>query len=402
MAAYYNEFNPDAAAWLRELIKQKHIADGEVDERSIIDVQASDIRGFSQCHFFAGIGGWSYALRLAGIPDDYPCWTASLPCQPFSAAGKQLGKDDERHLLPHFTELVKQCKPNRIFGEQVEGAIRHGWLDDLQTTMEAESYAVGHCVLGAHSVGAYHQRQRLYWVAQRELGNTLHDRARRTTRSEMGASQDDKRAAESEGQGGTWDGVAFGGASPFSELSNSSGTVGRLGDNSSERLEGSARESVQGAVDGFTSASCRMGNTKHDGQFTSTVGRGLSESKIESGMFQSERSDSISRICDTQSNKEHTGTTGGLHTQFSNERTVNDWSNPDWIYCRDEKYRAIEPSIKPLVNGIPKGMVRSGDSSEEFDANNTQEARAMRLKGYGNAIVPQVAAMFISAFMEAQ
>lgn len=331
MAAYYNEFNPDAAAWLRELIKRKLIADGEVDERSIIDVQANDIRGFSQCHFFAGIGGWSYALRLAGITDDYPVWTASLPCQPFSAAGKQLGKEDERHLLPHFTELVKQCKPNRIFGEQVEGAIRHGWLDDLQTTMEAENYAVGHCVLGAHSVGAYHQRQRLYWVAQRELGDTLHDRARRTTRSKMGASQDDKRAAESEGQGGARDGVAFGGASPFSELSNTSGT----------RLQGH---------------------------------RGFEQIEVSQGREGTQRHDSASSI----------------------------WDNPRWIYCRDGKYRAIESSIKPLVNGIPKGVVRGGNISEEFDANNTQEARVMRLKGYGNAIVPQVAASFIQAFMGAQ
>ena len=164
MKAYYNEFDPKAAAWIRELIKEGLIADGIVDERSITDVQASDLVGFAQCHFFAGIGGWSYALRLAGIPDEYPLWTASLPCQPFSTAGKQKGKEDERHLLPHFLELVRQCQPNAIFGEQVEGAIRHGWLDDLQTTMEAEGYAVGHCILGAHSVGSFHQRQRLYWV----------------------------------------------------------------------------------------------------------------------------------------------------------------------------------------------------------------------------------------------
>lgn len=100
MAAYYNEFDPKAAAWLRQLIKDGLIADGEVDERSIIDVRADDLAGFSQCHFFAGIGGWSRALRIVGIPDGFPVWTASLPCQPFSAAGKQLGKSDERHLLP--------------------------------------------------------------------------------------------------------------------------------------------------------------------------------------------------------------------------------------------------------------------------------------------------------------
>ncbi len=86
MTAYYNEIDPHAAAWLRELIKAGHITDGEVDERSIEDVTPEDLLGFTQCHFFAGIGGWSYALRLAGWPDDRPVWTGSCPCQPFSAA----------------------------------------------------------------------------------------------------------------------------------------------------------------------------------------------------------------------------------------------------------------------------------------------------------------------------
>ena len=123
MGAYYNEFDPKAAQWLRQLIKNGVIADGEVDERSIIDVQADDLRGFTQHHFFAGIGGWSYALRLAGWDDTRPVCTASLPCQPFSVAGSQKGIDDERHLLPHFIELVKQCNFQTIFGEQVPGAI---------------------------------------------------------------------------------------------------------------------------------------------------------------------------------------------------------------------------------------------------------------------------------------
>lgn len=163
--AYYNEFDPKAAAWIRQLIKNGMIADGEVDERSITEVTADEIRGFTQHHFFAGIGGWSYSLRLAGWADDRPVCTASLPCQPFSVAGAQKGVDDERHLLPHFIELVKQCNFQTIFGEQVPGAIKHGWLDDLCTEMEREKYTVGQIVLTAAGEGAPHIRQRLYWVA---------------------------------------------------------------------------------------------------------------------------------------------------------------------------------------------------------------------------------------------
>lgn len=58
MTAYYNEIDPYAAQWLRNLIKAGHIADGVVDERSIEDVKPSELRGFTQCHFFAGVGVW--------------------------------------------------------------------------------------------------------------------------------------------------------------------------------------------------------------------------------------------------------------------------------------------------------------------------------------------------------
>ena len=296
MKAYYNEFDPKAAAWIRELIKEGLIADGSVDERSITDVQASDLVGFAQCHFFAGIGGWSYALRLAGIPDEYPLWTASLPCQPFSTAGKQKGKEDERHLLPHFLELVRQCQPNAIFGEQVEGAIRHGWLDDLQTTMEAEGYAVGHCVLGAHSIGSFHQRQRLYWVAN--------------TKSKRGC----------------W-------RKPVEE----------------RRYQEFGRSSEDGGMGITNSNRC--------------------ESRSET-----------TKIAGYRSPADSAG-----------------WNDPEWLYCRDNKYRPIKPGIKPLVNGVPRGMVYSGG---EIYANDSGIARNIRLKGYGNAIVPQVAAEFISAFFD--
>ena len=165
MSAYYNENEPYCVEWLKSLIREGLIADGDVDARSIKDVQASDLNGYAQCHFFAGLGGWSYALRLAGWPDDRPVWTGSCPCQPFSSAGKGLRQSDERHLWPHWAGLIREQRPATIFGEQVDEAIAAGWIDDVFHDLEAEAYACAADVLPACGVGTDHERGRLYWVA---------------------------------------------------------------------------------------------------------------------------------------------------------------------------------------------------------------------------------------------
>lgn len=181
--AYYNEIEPYAAQWLRNLIAAGEIADGEVDERSIEEITPSELRGFNQCHFFAGIGIWSLALRRSGWHDTRSVWTGSCPCQPFSTAGKGSGFDDERHLWPHWFYLIEECSPEVVMGEQVASKDGLGWLDLVSSDMEATNHtfwAVDTCAAG---FGAPHWRQRLYWVAyaygnrqkrQRELVEPKH------------------------------------------------------------------------------------------------------------------------------------------------------------------------------------------------------------------------------------
>ncbi|WP_045952841.1 DNA cytosine methyltransferase [Achromobacter xylosoxidans] len=164
-AAYYNEIDPYAADWLRNLIAAGHIAPGDVDERSIEDVHPDDLRPYTQCHFFAGIGVWSYALRRAGWPDDRPVWTGSCPCQPFSAAGKGTAFDDERHLWPAWHWLIQERRPPVVFGEQVASKDAEPWLDLVSADLEALVYAFGAVPFPAASVGAPHIRDRLYWLA---------------------------------------------------------------------------------------------------------------------------------------------------------------------------------------------------------------------------------------------
>ena len=180
---YYNEIDPYAAQWLRNLIARGLIAPGDVDERSITEVTPDDLRGYEQCHFFAGIGVWSFALRNAGWPDDRPVWTGSCPCQPFSAAGKGKGGADDRHLWPAWHRLIRERRPPVVFGEQVEAAIGHGWLDAVSDDMEGIGYAFGAVGIPAAGVGAPHIRQRVWFVSERMADtdgrNTSTERMRR-------------------------------------------------------------------------------------------------------------------------------------------------------------------------------------------------------------------------------
>ncbi|TXH50247.1 MAG: DNA cytosine methyltransferase, partial [Desulfurellales bacterium] len=157
---YLNEIEPFAADWLAS-----EYPDATIDRRSIADVAPADIAGFRRVHFFAGLGGWEIALRLAGWPDDREVWTGSCPCQPFSAAGKRQGTADERHLWPEMFRLIRERRPATVFGEQVASSDGLAWLDGVFADLEGAGYACGAADLCAAGVGAPHIRQRLYWVA---------------------------------------------------------------------------------------------------------------------------------------------------------------------------------------------------------------------------------------------
>jgi len=337
---YYNEHDSKAAAWLRELIARGLIPAGIVDERSIIDVRADELREYTQCHFFAGIGGWSLALQLAGWPADRPVWTGSCPCQPFSSAGKGLAQADERHLWPVFFDLIRQCRPEHVFGEQVASAIGHGWLDGISADLEAEGYACGATVLGAHSVQSPHQRQRLYWVAHHH-----HQGSQGWERGELPECAD-KRFA--------------GAGSSSSPLANNQGS------------EHPRQRAIEGGQQGGPANGSRLVLPNSDGcsagsPATTPAGHG---DTIEPASF---------------------------------------WTDSQLVRCRDGKTRripsgqSIEPVLQRVVDGFPGSLDNSRailDAVLGFPLSEGIRGRVSLLKGYGNAIVPQVAAEFIRAFYE--
>ena len=187
---YYNEIDPFAVRWLKKLIEAEVLPDGFIDSRPIQEVRAADLKPFTQCHFFAGIGGWPYALQLADVPVDMPIWTGSCPCQPFSSAGNKKGFIDNRHLWPYWENLIGQCKPSIIFGEQVTSKLGRAWLSAVQADLEKMDYVTAAADLCAAGVGAPHSRQRLYFVG---MGDTIG--ARLSIRKGVGKNHAENRIA---------------------------------------------------------------------------------------------------------------------------------------------------------------------------------------------------------------
>ena len=362
---YYNEFNHEAASWLRELINDGLIPYGHVDERSIKDVRADDLRGYTQCHFFAGIGGWSLAIKLSGWPDGEEIWTGSCPCQPYSSAGKQLGNEDERDLWPEFFRLISERKPKFVFGEQVESSIRFNWLDRVYSDMEREGYALGSAILGAHSVGAPHRRYRLYWGGFRV-------------------------AEDSDG----W----------------------RCGRRSDENNGRDNRE-IQ------TERLCVNGNMGNDERSGFNCTNGLRENKESSGRdgyrMSEENCDNIGMangICERL--ERHTGDEGNVEesrrdkeeeARPASESCVSSfypWRDYRLILCKDKKIRRIpfESILFSMDDGVPEGMDGCWNcciqEDKGFPISIKKEETNMLIKGYGNAIVPQVAAEFLKSFYD--
>lgn len=302
--AYYNEIDPHAAAWLRELIRRKLIMDGEVDERSITNVSISDLRHFTRCHFFAGLGLWDLALQLAGWPIDRRVWTGSCPCQPFSVAGKGLGTEDERHLWPAFSKLIEAEDPPVVFGEQVASKDGRDWLAGVFADLEGMGYQRAGADLCAPGVGAPHIRQRLYWGGHRLADTECPRWSSSGMRSEIDAGR---------------------------ELESGCPSLG-LGDARGEGLEGHPGNGDGGNEprwdDPFEVGS--VAEASRDGGMADTDGR------------------------DTSSEREQRGGEQRLQP----EGRLGDWEDAYWHYCRDGKHRRVpvEPLLQFMVDGCSDVM----------------------------------------------
>jgi len=349
MTVYYNEIDPYAAQWLRNLIAAGHLAKGEVDERSITEIQPDDLLGFDQCHFFAVLGVWGHVLRRSGWADDRPVWTGSCPCQPFSAAGKQEGFADERHLWPTWFNLIRQCRPAIVLGEQVASAL--DWLDRASTDMEDAGYAFGAADLCAAGFGGAHIRQRLYWVGHsRQPG--LEGYAGHVTDGGGGRNRVDQLPRQA----------------------HLSGWPSGLGDADSARTQTGVSESSK-RQSGDTEVNDDRGNRL----FRS--GEGRSEF---SGLANAEHHD---RRAVQQERRPEGRTADGRDCAGAGGNGDDRPHAPmlgrdaaDWLYCRDGKWRPVEPGTFPLADAAA--------------------SRVGRLRAYGNGLDAETATQFVAAVMD--
>lgn len=387
--AYYNEYDTYVAQWLRNLIRAGHIAPGDVDERSIEDVRPDDLRGYTQCHFFAGVGVWSYALRRAGWADDRPVWTGSCPCQPFSSAGAGAGFADERHLWPAWLHLIsehiRRCRkekrrPPVLFGEQVASKDADPWIDLVQDDMEALGYGFGAIAFPSAGVGAPHIRDRTYWVAdpdgngfqpgEQRLEAMGHRPAIKSDRSTGGLGNSDSSRSQ-----------GFAGNDSTAGRKESGGSIAeasiprQLDDTISLGFDTRWFDNRKhdGIIPGTAGEVLRLGHAKHDGCNAGPIS-GSDRSPV---LNYSPRPDLSEQLAGASGSKPvperlaaaSAGPTNGL------------WSDADWISCRDGKWRPVEPGTFPLAHGAA--------------------SRVVRLRAYGNAINAEAAKTFILAAREA-
>lgn len=378
---FYNEWDPYAASWLRQLVEDGHIPPGEVDERDINTIDPDELIRYTQCHFFAGIGGWVYALRLANW-GDRRVWTGSCPCQPFSVAGNKKGASDkERNLWPVWFNLIKVVRPDTVFGEQVASAVneKYQWLDAVSHDLEDEGYRIGSGILPACSVKAPHIRQRLWFVADtndngrdesmREISGGLPERTdgssvidgRNMADTEHNGRNRSQADTSLEGSNESGIGIPVG-----DDIASARGGMADTQNHRPQGREAAERKGSENLED--ESESDVRGEPGRHGKVNGIDMADPSDKGLEGGLSggQNEEWEAI------DGHVGRSGTTG--------EGEPGQWDGIVWVYCKDKKIRPVKPGIQPLAYGV--------------------SARVGKLRAIGNAIVPQVAAEIITAYME--
>jgi DNA (cytosine-5)-methyltransferase 1 len=291
--------------------------------------------------------------------------SGGFPCQPYSTAGKRLGKEDSRHLWPQMLRAIQEIQPKWIVGENVLGLVN--WdggmvFNEVQTDLEAQGYEVQPYVLPSASVGAPHRRDRIFFVAYRNATNTERFRLDKCEdTAKVGGTQ-----AEVGGQGNKFTNAV----EADGKASNATDTHGNgLNQRNSKHEEQSSQRGVDAF--GHTNESNDNGvttDTEQPGfQGQHREWEGCSEHRVDEGVFIG--SENKLNASDTMRTRGWKNNREGESKFFDENGKIGAWD--------------IFPTQSPICgrnDGIPNRL----------DGITFPKWRNESIKAYGNAVCPQV------------
>ena len=310
--------------------------------------------------------------------------TAGFPCQPFSVAGKQKGKDDDRNLWQETFRIIKESRPTFFIGENVGGIVKL-YLDTILKDLESEGYSTRCFNISASSIGAKHRRERIWIVSYSNAGlgigknEEIQTRGNATTNGSQNVSNSNSRM-----RGGRR-AIGESGIDQERELFTTqeksgcqtqnlwSKTIGcdvvsreeeTLSDTLCEGLQGHKNFSIthEEKIGHFANSSIKRKSNVSNTNVIGLEEHGHSETKESI-----KRSEKDADVWNTESTRLESSTKGQREEQLGRASTWDEQCQENWWQIESE------------FCGVPDGV------SYKLDKD-----RANRIKGLGNAIVPQI------------
>ncbi len=300
-----------------------------------------------------------------------------FPCQPFSVAGDQRAKDDPRHLWPEMLRIIKEQKPTWVVGENVSGLVKLG-LDEILDEMEDQGYSTRTFNIPAFSVGAPHQRQRLWIIGH--LGDPEHNGSP-TPERQRGLL---KQPEEPKKQISIWESEGTSGASGDVANPDNEGVRSRIGGDDFDYEE----ESGEGGVDGEGSAG---DDEWYDTSPTQDEGVDVSNPDNTRDRTQEHRVDENGKK-NIKGRQEH--------TQSKSSRHGADIPDPNGkgLQGQRKEYKLPKSKRKREIGGSSWWDVEPNVGRVAYGVPN----RVFKLRALGNSIIPQIAQKIGYAIIEAE
>jgi DNA (cytosine-5)-methyltransferase 1 len=292
--------------------------------------------------------------------------SGGFPCQPYSSAGKRLGKEDDRHLWPEMLRAIREIQPRWVVGENVLGLVNwNGGLvfEEVQADLEAEGYEVQPFILPAASVNAPHRRDRVWFVAYRNAPDSDRNGRQEEAEREQGANEKDKEQFKCVHTSGN--------AADTDNGSGSKDTIPARGKEFDE-LYGLSRNAPDSEFND------RQKSPRNVGQESRAEGKGGDKS-TDGANNDGEKGNAPDSDNELRQRRDGQGTPN--RSTFTEKRTESLNVPRSWE----------EFPTKPPICGGNDGLPR------ELDNITFPKWRNESIKAYGNAIVPQVAHQIFKA-----